>query len=151
MTTFRKSLILAVVVTASSQATAILPTPTDVGNTNSSNADSSSTSNTNTNKVIFKQYSTINNQISNRVHNKTAPVNITSNLQAQPMTTSDSRYADIYAQSHHIDKTTEAFVVTNVDGQEQLVPVDASTKIHAGDLIEYQGKFTNNLSTICFR
>ncbi len=159
MITFRKSLTLAMLVIATSQVHAILPTPTDNSTSNNTN------NNTGNNKVIFKQYSEINNQINNQVHNQinnrldnqVVPVNTnkpqvnnqvvavnTSNPQAQPVTTSDSQYADLYAQSHHINKTIQAFVVKMVEGQEQLIPVDSSTKIHTGDIVEYQGQFTNN-------
>lgn len=42
-----------------------------------------------------------------------------------------------------VDAVVNAFVVRTVDGQETLEPVTAATAIKAGDVVEYQGLFTN--------
>lgn len=43
-----------------------------------------------------------------------------------------------------IQSVVNAFVVQNVNGQETLIPVTADTTVQAGDILEYQGLFTNN-------
>ncbi|OPH37859.1 hypothetical protein B5J93_07635 [Moraxella equi] len=39
-----------------------------------------------------------------------------------------------------------AFIVQNINGQETLTPINAGTPIKSGDILEYQGLFTNNSS-----
>ncbi|MDO5768877.1 MAG: hypothetical protein Q4P13_05180 [Psychrobacter sp.] len=42
-----------------------------------------------------------------------------------------------------VSKITAAIVSVDANGQETLVPVDANTKLQSGNVIEYQGYFTN--------
>nr|WP_317200787.1 hypothetical protein [uncultured Psychrobacter sp.] len=39
---------------------------------------------------------------------------------------------------------TAALVGVDANGQETLIPVDANTRLQAGNILEYQGYFTNN-------
>lgn len=43
-----------------------------------------------------------------------------------------------------IHSVVHAFIVQNIGMQETLVPVSATTAIKSGDVLEYQGLFTNN-------
>lgn len=43
-----------------------------------------------------------------------------------------------------IHSVVHAFIVQNTSMQETLVPVSATTAIKSGDVLEYQGLFTNN-------
>lgn len=42
-----------------------------------------------------------------------------------------------------VSKISAALVSVDANGQETLVPVDANTQLKSGDVIEYQGYFTN--------
>lgn len=43
-----------------------------------------------------------------------------------------------------IDSVVNAFIVQNIGGQETLIPVNVGTTVKSGDILEYQGLFTNN-------
>lgn len=49
-----------------------------------------------------------------------------------------------YAPQAGIDSVVNAFIVQNMGGQETLVPVNIGTTVKSGDILEYQGLFTNN-------
>lgn len=42
-----------------------------------------------------------------------------------------------------IDSVVNAFIVQQINGQETLVPVNIGTPVKSGDVLEYQGLFTN--------
>lgn len=45
-----------------------------------------------------------------------------------------------------IQSVVNAFIVQNINGQETLTPINAGTPVKSGDILEYQGLFTNNSS-----
>lgn len=51
---------------------------------------------------------------------------------------------NVSAQTAGIDSVVNAFIVQNMGGQETLVPVNVGTTVKSGDILEYQGLFTNN-------
>lgn len=45
-----------------------------------------------------------------------------------------------------IQSVVNAFIVQSINGQETLTPINAGTPVKSGDILEYQGLFTNNSS-----
>lgn len=57
------------------------------------------------------------------------------NSQTNSSTLSDSQ--------NQVGQAVYAYLVSGVAGQEQLIPIDATTAINRGDIVEYHGHFTN--------
>ncbi|STY90538.1 hypothetical protein [Moraxella bovis] len=63
-------------------------------------------------------------------------------LQAPAQTQAPQRQGS----SAGIQSVVNAFIVQNINGQETLTPINAGTPVKSGDILEYQGLFTNNSS-----
>lgn len=61
--------------------------------------------------------------------------NSQANSQTNSSTLSDSQ--------NQVGQAVYAYLVRGVAGQEQLIPIDATTAINRGDIVEYHGHFTN--------
>lgn len=69
----------------------------------------------------------------------TSPVRTTAPVSTAPATPSLPKTPTIGIQT-----VVNAFIVQNINGQERLVPVNVGTPVKSGDVLEYQGLFTNN-------
>lgn len=61
--------------------------------------------------------------------------NSQANSQTNSSTLSDSQ--------NQVGQAVYAYLVRGVAGQEQLIPIDSTTAINRGDIVEYHGHFTN--------
>lgn len=124
--TMRKLSALLAVMTLTATAHAVLPTPTDevsfvakpTGNPNAPTTYNTPVQPVVTPVAVAPLQTTLPNPPLNTLQNQTAQGNITS--------------------------VVNAFVVQNINGQEMLTPVNANTPVKSGDILEYQGLFTNH-------
>lgn len=65
--------------------------------------------------------------------------NQTNNSQANSQTNSST----LSDSQNQVGQAVYAYLVRGVADQEQLIPIDATTAINRGDIVEYHGHFTN--------
>lgn len=71
-----------------------------------------------------------------------APVQFSDSL---PTPNSAANQPQSWMQSSEgIVRVINAFIIQNIGGQETLIPINVGANVKSGDILEYQGLFTNN-------
>lgn len=75
--------------------------------------------------------------------NMANPSFINPNQTNNSQTNSQTNFSILSDSQNQVGQAVYAYLVRGVAGQEQLIPIDATTAINRGDIVEYHGHFTN--------
>lgn len=75
--------------------------------------------------------------------NMANPSFINPNQTNNNQTNSQTNSSTLSDSQNQVGQAVYAYLVRGVAGQEQLIPIDATTAINRGDIVEYHGHFTN--------
>lgn len=75
--------------------------------------------------------------------NMANPSFINPNQTNNSQTNSQTNFSILSDSQNQVGQAVYAYLVRGVAGQEQLIPITASTTINRGDIVEYHGHFTN--------
>lgn len=121
----RKFSTFAIIMTLTATAHAVLPTPTD--------------------EVSFVAVPTANPNAPTTYNTPVQPITqpVVTPVAVAPLQTALPN-PPLNLSKQAITSVVNAFIVQNVNGVETLVPVNVGTPVKSGDVLEYQGLFTNH-------